>query len=150
MAINQSKITNNSNNKGLKFHWISTVNDNLTVNNVSFSQVGSDASQNYVANLGGFKDLLTADFALYEDGTDKSTDGDNIITLKQQRDYLKNTIIQGIGAGDSQGDVLYTLTMFISGTTEDTIGGIDGVQIRFSPQEANLLRGSITLIRGTN
>src|SRR6056297_1351916 len=150
MVINEFKITNNSNNKTLKFHYAASVQDSISVNNVSFAIPGQSSSDNFVANFGGFKDLVTIDFILFNDGTDKSDDSSSIITLKQQRDYLKNVIIQGKGSGDSQSDVNYTIVYYTPDGSSNETGGIESVDINSDTKASNQYRGTIILIKGSN
>ena len=104
-----------------------------------------------MANFGGFKRIITVDFALFNDGTDKSTSSDSIITLRQQKEFLQETVIQGVGSGDSQADVTYTLTIYEDSTTKTYTGGIEDISIRAEPgTEGTLLRGTLNLLQGTN
>lgn len=148
-VVNQFKIVNNSNGKGLKFHWANSVSTNISVNNITLDFAGGASSSNIVTNLGGFKRLRVVEFVLYNDGTDKSTTGDNIITLADQRDYLLDTIIEGKAVADSYSEVTFTLTTFADGTTHTITGGIDSIGLDERPSDSGVtIVGTITIIRG--
>lgn len=152
MAINEFKIENLSNAKGLKFHSAQSVSDSLSVNNVSLPLAGQDTTKSFIRNFGGFVRIITVNFMLTNDGTDKSTDGSNIITLSQQRDYLNASggVIQGVGAGDKQFDVKYRLTLYEDGATKTLIGSVEDLSFNNDVNEANIVRGSINFSEGGN
>lgn len=152
MVKNEFKLVNNSNNKGIKFAWANNVVDNVSINNISFNIPGGASADNFIANFGGFKRLITIDFVLQNDGTDKSIDGDNIITLSQQWDYLLDTIIQGKSGSGAYFDVLYSLTIYRDGSPNKSYtGGIDDISLIGNPATSGtLINGSLTLMVGTN
>lgn len=150
-VINQFKLKNNSNNKEIKFHWAESVNTNITINNVTLDAAGQTSDNNYVSNFGGFKRLKIVDFALFNDGSDKSTDASSIVTLTQQKDFLLDEVVEGTAIGDSVSDITYTLTTYSDGTTSTITGGIDNISVDEAPSNAGtIIRGTVTLIRGSN
>ena len=149
--VNSFQIVNNSNSKGIKFHYITSYNDSVVVNNISFLQAGSNAASNFIANFGGFRRIIGVEFVLFDDGTDKSTSAESIVTLTQQRDFLMESVLQGTGGGDSQSDVTYTLTIFENGITKTFTGGVEDMSLNASPGTAgNRLFGTLNLSLGTN
>lgn len=149
MVINQFKIVNNDNSKGLKFHYIESIQDSVTLNNISYTLAGSDSSSNYISNWGGNDRLITANFVLMNDGTDKSTDSSSIITLSQQWDYLMDQVVEGYST--DQSDVTHTLTIYRDGSTTTKTGIIDNINIDGNPSTAgNKITGNLTLKIGTN
>jgi len=141
--VDQFKIVNNNNSRGLKFHFAQGYQDNVTINNVAFAQPGQAASQNFGANFGGFNRFINVDFVLHNDGTDKSTDGASKITLSQQIDYLMDDIIQGQSTGFS--NVRFTLTIYRDSSTKTYIGVVEDVTINGDTNDGNFVRGSIRL-----
>lgn len=117
MAVVQDKfrLTNNDNSKGIKFHWAGNVSDRVQPNIISIPLAGSDSSQNLVFNLGGFKRIISLDFRLLDNGEDKSTSTDSIVTVIDQWDFLIDTVLQGQTSG--QEAVSFTLQIW-RGTDE--------------------------------
>lgn len=148
-SVNQSKIENLSNNKGLKFHNAWIVTDNVTVNNISIANPNGDTTKNYSRNWGGFRRLITVNFLLFNDGTDKSTDTASKITLSSQRNYLTEPsgVIQGksSASGTNVSDIVYRLTVYEDGITNTYSGSIEDISISSTPDESNMLRGSINM-----
>ncbi len=142
-VVNQFQIVNNDNSTGLKFHFANGVNDNITIYNLSFQLPGASASSNYSRNWGGFKRLITIDFVLTNDGTDKSTDGSSKITLSQQQDHLMETVIQGNSTGTT--NVSYTITIYRDGATKTYTGSIEDITINWTNSEANQMGGTLNL-----
>jgi len=152
MVVNQFKIERlradgSTVDKGLKFHSAYVTSDSIQVNNVSLPIAGQDTTKNFSRNFGGFQRLVTVNFILNDDGSDKSTDGASIITLSQQRDYLQATdgVIQGVASGENQIDVKYKLTIYENAATKTITGTIEDINIGVSGSETNLLRGSLNL-----
>lgn len=133
--------------KGLKLAFARNVGDSIQVNNVSLPLAGQDSTKNFSRNFGGFQRLVTVDFVLTNDGTDKSTEGANVISLKEQRDYLMKTggVIQGIATGEQQFDVKYKLTIYEDGTTTEIIGTIEDINIQGNNNESNIFSGSLNM-----
>ena len=150
-SVNQSKIDNLSTNEGLKFHnaWIGT--DNVTVNNISVTNPTGDSSQNYSRNWGGFRRLLTINFLLFDDGSDKSTTAQSKITLSEQRNYLNQPsgIIQKKTGGANISEITYRITIYEDGATNTYFGSIEDVTIASQPNEANMLKGSLNLFESS-
>lgn len=148
--LNQFKIVNNDNSKGLKFAWAEGFGDSITINNITIPSAGQDASQNYVANFGGFKRIIRVDFVLQNDGTDKSTDGSSKITLSQQADHLMDTggVVQGNSTG--QYNVTYTVTIYRDGATKEYTGGVEDISVDWDSSNGILMKGSFNLTIGTN
>ena len=69
-SVNQFKIENLSNSKGLIFHSAQAVGDNVTLQNATFSVGGASSQQNFGRNFGGFKRLISINFELRDDGPD--------------------------------------------------------------------------------
>jgi hypothetical protein len=151
MVVNQFKIENLSNGKGLKFHSASRVGDALSIKNVDVA-FGGQSNQNYSRNFGGFSRIISVDFRLNNDGTDKSTDASNIITLSQQEDYLMgpNGVMQGKDAGDIISDVKFRLTLYEDGATKTITGGVSEISIDGSSDDANHWLGSLNIFEGAN
>ena len=105
--INRFKLKNLSTLKEIKFHTGKKDSRSITVGNIKFKNAGGESKTNFASNFGGFDSLIGISFTLHDDGTDKSTTGDNIITLVQQDNYLFDVIVEGVGAGDSQSNVKY-------------------------------------------
>lgn len=146
MAINEFKLKNLSNSKEISFHWGKSVRDNITVNNISINKPGASADNNFSANFGGFKRLISVDFALYNDGTDKSSDGSSIITLSQQIDFIQETILQGVGGSDSIQDVSFQITVYRDATAKTYTGVIESLDLNADPEQAGtIIFGSLTL-----
>lgn len=145
MVVNQFKLVNNSNNKGIKFHFAEGFNDNITISNVSVQNASSTSGTNYSRNWGGFKRIINVSFVLYNDGTDKSTDGSNKITLTQQHDHLMETIVQGTGSGDSVPDITYTATIWMDGAAKTYTGSLEDINISGRKDSANQLSGSFNI-----
>jgi|SRR6056297_2584286 len=152
MATNQFKIVNNSNSKGLKFLSATALTDNITINNVSIASAGQQSSQNFSRNYGGFKRLITVNFILNNDGTDKSTDASSKVTLSEQQDHLlgDDGVIQGVGVGDTQSDIKYTLTIYRDGATTDLTGNVEDISLNYGGQESNILQGSLNFYISSN
>lgn len=150
MVLNEFKIVNLSNNKGLKFAFATATADRITIGNVTFSIAGQESTGNYGANWGGFKRYVTINFKLTNDGTDKSTDSTSKITLRQQWDYLMgaNGIIQGNSS--SQSAVRWRLTIYRDGTTDTITGLIEDIDIQWNGQEANQMSGTLTLFEANS
>jgi hypothetical protein len=142
-VINQFKLVNNDNSKGIKFHYAKGVKDNITISNVTVQQTGKTASDNYARNWGGFKRIISVDFVLKNDGSDKSTAGDSIVTLNQQWDYLMDQVIQGNLNGAQ--NVTYTATIYIEGATKTYTGAIEDITIGENQGDSNSLAGSFNL-----
>lgn len=146
-SINQSYLKNKENNKLLKFYNSSRVSDNITINNIFFSLPENTVDSNFGGNFGGFNNLISVDFMLFNDGTDKSGDASSIITLKQQKEYLKNTIIQGKGSG-TYSDVKFELSIWTSDGNDVYTGIMEDITLaQDAGREANVIRGTLTLQR---
>jgi len=145
MAVNQFKLVNNSSNKGIKFHYAEGFGDNITISNVSVQNPSQSASNNYARNWGGFKRILSVQFVLANDGTDKSTDGSSKVTLTAQHDHVMDTIIQVPGAGDSVSDITYTMTVWMDGAAKTYTGALEDISINGSNANGNQLAGSFNL-----
>lgn len=141
--VDQFRIVNNDNSKGLKFHYAESFGDAITINNVSVAAPGQSASQNFIRNFGGFKRIINVDFMLFNDGTDKSTDASSKITLSQQRKHLQGDtgVIQGNSTGQSS--VTYTVSIFEDGAITEYTGGIEDINVRYS--DGMRLAGSFNL-----
>lgn len=147
-VVNQFKLVNNSNSKGIKFLTATAVSDNITINNIKFATPGAAASSNYSANWGGFQRLISVTATLHSDGvTDKSTDASSKITLIQQKQHLMNSggVIQGTGGSDAQSDVRWTVTLYMSGTTETITGTIEDFTINGDTGSATTLTCTFNL-----
>lgn len=138
--------------KGIKFHFGSTNSDNITFNNISFAQPNASADNNYISNLGGFKRLVSIDFALFNDGTDKSTDSSSKVTLTQQISNLmaSDGILQGKASGESLSDVTFRLTVYEDGASLTYNGVLEDFTLDKSSSNGNIVRGSLTLQVGSN
>ena len=86
-------ITNSAGNR-FTFSLVNNVVDRDTTANIDISAPGQKAESTTVINLSGLKRFISFDFKLVNDGNDKSN-GSNIITVDQQYDYLKNTVLTG-------------------------------------------------------
>ena len=145
--INQFKIVNLDNNKGLKFHYAESFGNNITINSVSIPAAGQAASQNYVANFGGFKQIINVSFVLFNDGTDKSTDASNKIKLSEQEDHLLDNVIQGNSTGQS--NVTYQVTVWRDGLAKTYEGMIEDVSTN-ATENPLIMVGSFNLQIGQN
>lgn len=147
-VVNQFKLVNNSNNKGIKFLTATAISDNITVNNIKFASAGAAASSNYSANWGGFQRLISVTATLHSDGTtDKSTDASSKVSLIEQKQHLMNAtgVIQGTGGSDSQSDVKWTVTLYISGTSETIVGTIEDFTVSGDPSASTILTCTFNL-----
>jgi len=149
-SINQSKIENLSSNLGLKFHNAWIVTDNVTINNISIANPTGNSTENYSRNWGGFRRLITVNFLLFNDGTDKSITSASKITLSDQRNYLNQGtgVIQSKAIASNVADVVYRLTVYEDGITNTYSGSIEDINIASTPDESNMLRGSINMFEG--
>ena len=144
MVVNEFKIVNNDSVKGLKFHWGEVVADNITINNVTIAAAGQSSTANFATNFGGFRRLITVDFTLFNDGTDKSTDLSSKITLTQQWDHLMDTVVQGFST--AQSNVTFTLTTFSDGASRTYNGVLEDINLNGDPRTGgNKIEGILTL-----
>jgi hypothetical protein len=149
MVVNQFRIVNNDNNKGIIFYFGKVTANSITVSNVSIPAAGQSADNNYIANLGGFKRIISVDFFLFNDGLDKSTDGQNKVILDDQRDYLLDEVIQGFST--SQASVSYTITTSTTNGTKTYTGGIEDINLNEDPSNGgNRIQGTLNLTVGSN
>ena len=154
MAIlNEGRIANykgSSKINELKLYKNSVVSDNITLNSVNLPSPTKSASNNIVSNLGGFSRLITVNFILINDGTDRSTTSDSKITLDEQWDYLMENIIQEAGTGNKQREISYSITYSRFSSTKTIIGIVENISITPNEDSPTLLNGSITIRQGTN
>lgn len=150
----QFRLSNNK-SKSILFHSASGVTENVTINSISFAIPGQTSDQNISLNLGGFTKLTSLNFKLVDNGTDVS-EGDNIVTLKEQWDYImgdetsgEDGLVQDSSGSGNTTNLLYTLRVwftnkdgssqykYYTGTLED---------ISIEPVEGeSFLRGRLTL-----
>jgi len=152
-----------SNNKGksILLYSVTGLSENLTVNNISYSMPGKTAEKgNINMNLGGFTKLLSFNFILKDGGFDVA-DGDNIITLKQQWDYIMGDglsattgMVQDTGSTNKTTDLQFTIRIYFEnsdGTDQFKYytGALEDISIE--PVEGEpFLRGRMTLKIGDN
>lgn len=141
MVIGQYRLTNNSNSKGIKFHYARGVNQSVTIQNIKIKSPGNPASSNYAANWGGFDRIISVEFVLRNDGTDKSTNGSSKVTLSQQEDFLLDEIIQGDNG--VQSNVSYTLRIYRDGAAKTYTGVVEDISLNSD------ISGDSTQITGT-
>jgi hypothetical protein len=143
--VNQFKLVNNDTSKGIKFMFAQGYGDDITVNNIVIPATGQSSDKNFVRNYGGFKRLIRVDFSLYNDGTDKSTDSSNKVSLSAQRKHIMDSagVIQGNSTGQSS--VTYTVTLWEDGAANTYVGGIENVNCSFAGDNAMVLTGSFNL-----
>jgi len=147
--IDEFKILNNDNNLGLKFHFARGSGQSININNISLSAPGQPATKNFARNFGGFKKIIRVDFTLFNDGTDKSTDGSNKVTLSEQEDHLMDDagVVQGNSNGQSS--VTYTVTVFRDGASKTYNGAIEDITVDATLEDNPLvLNGSFNLTQG--
>ena len=146
-SINKSKIENLSSNKGLIFYNAFITTDNVTINYISIANPTGDSSKNYSRNWGGFKRLISINLILFDDGTDKSISGDNIIKLSEQRNYLNQPdgVIQSKSPTDNISDIFYRVTVYEDGVEKVYIGSIEDINVDSSPDNTNQLKGMLQM-----
>jgi len=143
--VNEYKIVNNSNSSGIKFHFARNSTDSISVQNINIKQPGKSADNNYSRNWGGFDRIISVDFVLANDGSDKSTDAASKVTIASQKNYLMENVVQGVGGGDSVSDITYTLTLFEDGASKTYTGTIENISCKWgSDGESNFYTGSIS------
>lgn len=149
MAVTDNfRLTNDNTSKGIKFHWGGNVTDVISLNSVTIPIPGETSENNVVTNIGGLKRLITFDFRLVNDGTDKSTSSDSKITLQDQWDFLMDTVVEGSTAGE-QHKVSYTIQIYRNGVTKTFTGILQQVQV--NPSDGSpFIEGSLTLEEGSN
>lgn len=150
MTLNTSKLINAKTSKEITFHKVSSITDNINIAAFSFASPGSSADNNIVSNLGGFNRLVSFDFELVNDGTDRSG-GDTITTIDEQWDYIMDTIVQAPGAGNKVSQITYNVVVQRYSGTKTYTGMLEDIEI--SPREGDpnkILRGRLTLRIGGN
>ena len=146
--VNEFKLVNNDNSKGIKFMFAQGYGDNITINNVVIPAAGQSSDNNFVRNYGGFKRIIRVDFTLYNDGSDKSTDASSKVSLSEQRKHLMDSsgVIQGDSTGQS--NVTYTVTLYEDGASTTYTGGVEDITCDFAGDNAMVLSGSFNLTIG--
>jgi len=146
--VNVNQIVNTDNSRGLKFHYANTISDSISIANIAVTAPGQTADNNYISNFGGFKRLISVEFVLMNDGSDKSTDTSSKVTLKDQWTHLMDNVIQGNSTG--QTNVTYTVTAYTADGNQTFTGGIEEISITGASADGLRLSGTLTLQQGTN
>ncbi|NCD07796.1 MAG: hypothetical protein EOL97_16930 [Spirochaetia bacterium] len=156
----QFRLKNNK-GKSILFYSANSVSENITINSISYSMPGQTSDKNISLNLGGFTKLISLNFILKDRGTDVSN-GDNIITTKQQWDYIvgdeelnMDGLIQDTSISGNTTDLEYEIRIWFESSDGSSqykyyTGTLEDVSIE--PVEGEtFLRGRLTLRQaGTN
>ena len=126
-----------------KFTGANNVTDRHSAPNTTINAPGQGSGETTTFNLGGLQRFFGFDFALINDGTDKSdgTHTSTVITIDQQYDYLKNTFLSG-GTG-----VQYQISW---GTLVVINCMIDDLTLTPRFENPNQYKGSIQVSEGKN
>ena len=87
------ELTELSRNNIYTMYPINSIDDSLEKPTISMSLPGTSYSENPLMGLEGQESSITVDFTIWDNGEDRGS-GNNIISVSDQLDYLKNTIFE--------------------------------------------------------
>ncbi len=135
MAITISNGTNT-----YTFSGVNNVSDSHQSPNVSINGANQGSASTQLYNVMGLTRDFSFDFQIINDGTDHSN-GSSKVTIDQQYDYLKNTVLNGEFATE------YTLTI---GSLITVTGLIEELTINLTFNNPNFYKGTIRIKEGSN
>ena len=102
------------------FQEVNNMQDRSIQNNIKFSSPNQGSDESIVFNLNGISRIVSFNFNIVDDGTDKAdgTHTSTVITLQQQYDYLKQVFVTGDTGAE------YTLTVEFDGSTLFIVSGM--------------------------
>jgi hypothetical protein len=113
------------------------------------SAAGQEAANNFGVNF-GYKRLISVDFVLLNDGTDKSLTSENKITLTEQWRYLMETVVQGFTTNE-QYKTKFELTLYTDSGTWTVSGNLEDISVRGDlSNNSNRIEGRLSLYQSAN
>lgn len=86
------KMTNNSVEREYKLYPIYSIDQRNTKPVTSISLSGQSYKNNILMGLAGMESDFSISFSIWNNGTDRSGHGGNIVTVEEQIEYLQDTI----------------------------------------------------------
>ena len=122
------------------FSGVNNISDRHSATNIKINSPGKSSEDSVALNLSGIQRFISFEFKLIDDGTDHSG-GENIKTIDEQYNYLKNVILSG------KTDVQFRIN--INGLIVTTCL-IDDLSLNPTFENPNYYKGSIQLTDGKN
>ena len=91
MGLDEFHLKNDKRNKHFFFRAVAPVRNNKSQPVMDVPLISTSPQNTFLFRIFGQSEEITFTFAIYDDGTDASF-GDNIITVNQQIQYLKDEI----------------------------------------------------------
>lgn len=151
------KIAKSQNHVGIKFYHVTMISDDINLNSFSFTNPTGSSSNNINMLLGGFTRIITINFLLKDDGTDKRTNTSihsPRITLNEQWKYITDNVVQNKDASsqDKNYNIYWQLTLpAYNGELMVYNGMIESISLNpFQDKSPILLSGRLSFKIGIN
>ena len=127
------------------FQGVNNVSDRHSAPNIKINAPGKSSEESIALNLSGLQRFIGFEFRLLNDGTSfdvsGGTESGGVITINDQYDYLKNTIL----SGDTGVQYQITVNDIIVTTCV-----IDDITLNPTFENPNYYKGSVQLTDGKN
>lgn len=140
VALTDVSIVNNTSSKSFRFRAVGPFKNKKFQPSIDIPLANTSAANRIIFRLSGQQQDVNFQFTLFDDGDDVS-DGDSIVTVAQQIDYLMNTIFS------EEFDDTWTLSQGKHFATPIS-GAIDTIDLDQQVGAGTVLTGTFIFKRG--